>query len=61
MAVYPSTLLAASMQAMKSALDRIKTDKRQNVVLMDFFEQRNRIGFNEYYKASPRYEVSYRK
>ena len=61
MAVYPLTLLAASMQAMKLALDHIKTDTRQEASLMDFSELRNRVGFNEYYEASSRYETSYRK
>ena len=61
MAVYPLTLLAASMQAMKLALDHITTDTRQEASLMDFSELRNRIGFNEYYEASSRYETSYRK
>lgn len=61
MAVYPLTLLAASMQAMKLALDHIITDTRQEASLMDFSELRNRIGFNEYYEASSRYETSYRK
>jgi len=61
MAVYPLTLLAASMEAMKLALDHIKNDSRQDAGLMDFSELRNRIGFDEYYKASSRYETSYRK
>ena len=61
MAVYPLTLLAASMEAMKLALDHIKNDSRQDAGLMDFSELRNRIGFDEYYEASSRYETSYRK
>lgn len=61
MAVYPLTLLAASMEAIKLALDHIKTDSRQDAGLMDFSELRNRIGFDEYYEASSRYETSYRK
>ena len=61
MAVYPLTLLAASMEAMKLALNHIKNDSRQNAGLMDFSELRNRIGFDEYYEASSRYETSYRK
>ena len=60
MAVYPLTLLAASMQAMKQALDHIKTDTRQGADLMDFSELRNQIGFDEYYEASSRYETSNR-
>jgi 2-methylisocitrate lyase-like PEP mutase family enzyme len=61
MEVYPLTLLAASMEAMKLALDHIKTDSRQDAGLMDFSELRSRIGFDEYYQASSRYETSYRK
>ena len=61
MAVYPLTLLAASMEAMKLALDHIKNDSRQDAGLMDFSELRNRIGFDEYYEASSRYATSYRK
>jgi 2-methylisocitrate lyase-like PEP mutase family enzyme len=61
MAVYPLTLLAASMQAMKLALEHIKTDTRQNAGLMDFSELRHRIGFDDYYETSSRYETSYRK
>ena len=61
MAVYPLTLLAASMEAMKLALNHIKNDSRQDAGLMDFSELRNRIGFDEYYEASSRYETSYRK
>ena len=61
MAVYPLTLLAASMEAIKLALDHIKTDSRQDAGLMDFSELRKRIGFDEYYEASSRYETSYRK
>jgi 2-methylisocitrate lyase-like PEP mutase family enzyme len=61
MAVYPLTLLAASMQAMKLALVHIKTDTRQNAGLMDFSELRHRIGFDDYYETSSRYETSYRK
>ena len=48
------------MQAMKLALDHIKTDTRQGADLMDFSELRNRIGFDEYYEASSRYETSNR-
>lgn len=61
MAVYPLTLLAASMQAMKLALNHIKADTRQDAGLMDFSELRHRIGFDDYYEASSRYETSYRK
>ena len=60
MAVYQLTLLAASIEAMKLELDHIKTDSRQDAVLMGFSEPRNRIGFDEYYTASSRYETSYR-
>ena len=60
-AVYQLTLLAASIEAMKLELDHIKTGSRQDAVLMGFSEPRNRIGFDEYYTASSRYETFYRK
>ncbi|MEM1130614.1 MAG: isocitrate lyase/PEP mutase family protein [Pseudomonadota bacterium] len=52
-AVYPLSLLAASMQAMVMALRGIREDKR--VGLMGFDELRQRIGFEEYYETSERY------
>ena len=60
MAVYPLTLLAASMQAMKTALELMKADLRRDAGLMDFAELRTRIGFDAYYEASSRYETSHR-
>ena len=61
MAVYQLTLLAASIETMKLELDHVKTDSRQDAVLMGFSELQNRIGFDEYYTASSRYLTSYRK
>jgi len=60
-AVYQLILLAASIEAMKLELNHIKTGSRQDAVLMGFSEPRNRIGFDEYYTASSRYETFYRK
>lgn len=60
MAAYPLTLLVAPMKVIKLDLDHIKTDTRQNVDRMNCFELRNRIGFDYYYEASSRYEISYR-
>ena len=60
-AVYQLIFLATSVEAMKLDLDHIKTDSRQEAVMMGFSESRNRIGFDEYHTESSRYETSYRK
>lgn len=59
-AVYPLTLLSASMQAMKTTLELMKQDLPRNDGLMDFGELRERIGFDEYYEKSEKYESSRR-
>ena len=60
MAVYPLTLLAASMLAMKQALEQMQKDLPRDAGLMDFIELRSRIGFDDYYDVSSRYETSRR-
>lgn len=57
-AAYPLTLMAAAMQAMVSTLRSMRHDSRQN--LMDFAQLRKRIGFDDYYEASQKYETSKR-
>jgi len=60
MAVYPLTLLAASMLAMKQVLEQMQKDLPRDAGLMDFIELRSRIGFDDYYDVSSRYETSRR-
>ena len=59
-AAYPLTLLAASMQAMKTTLELMRDDLPRSDKLMDFAELRDRIGFNTYYETSQVYETSRR-
>ena len=59
-AAYPLTLLAASMQAMKTTLELMRDDLPRANKLMDFAELRDRIGFNTYYETSQVYETSRR-
>ena len=60
LAAYPLTLLAASMQAMKTTLELMRDDLPRSENLMDFEELRDRIGFNSYYETSQVYETSRR-
>ncbi len=60
LAAYPLTLLAASMQAMKTTLELMRHDLPRSENLMDFEELRDRIGFNSYYETSQVYETSRR-
>lgn len=59
-AAYPLTLMASAMQAMVHTLERLKSDQDRTADLMDFRELRERIGFNDYYEVSSRYETSRR-
>jgi len=58
-AAYPLTLMAAAMQAMVSTLRSMRDDARPG--LMDFVELRQRIGFDDYYEASEKYDTSKRE
>lgn len=60
-AVYPLTLLSASMQAMKTTLALMAKDLPRNDGLMDFDTLKQTVGFNEYYEASAQYESAHRK
>jgi len=60
-AVYPLTLLSASMQAMKTTLALMAKDLPRNDGLMDFDTLKQMVGFNEYYEASAQYESARRK
>ena len=59
-AAYPLTLMASAMQAMVGTLEKLKSDKDRTPDLMNFSELRERIGFNDYYAVSARYETSKR-
>lgn len=59
-AAYPLTLMASAMKAMTETLAMLKTDGDRGPLMMDFTELRDRIGFNDYYETSSRYETSKR-
>ncbi|WP_420412840.1 isocitrate lyase/PEP mutase family protein [Roseibium sp.] len=59
-AAYPLTLMASAMQAMTGTLAKLKADADRTPDLMNFSELRERIGFNDYYDLSSRYETSKR-
>lgn len=59
-AAYPLTLMASAMKAMVATLQQLKSDQDRTPDLMDFKELRDRIGFNDYYEVSAKYETSKR-
>lgn len=59
-AAYPLTLMASAMQAMVQTLAKLKSDNDRSADLMGFSELRDRIGFNDYYDVSAKYETSKR-
>ena len=60
MAVYPLTALSSAMKAMVDSLNKLKTDDDRSGNLMSFTELRKRVGFDDYYEVSSRYESSKR-
>ena len=60
MAVYPLTALSSAMKAMVDSLNKLKTDEDRSSNLMSFTELRKRVGFDDYYEVSSRYESSKR-
>ncbi len=59
-AAYPLTLMASAMKAMMTTLKQLKADADRTPDLMDFRELRQRIGFDDYYEVSAKYETSKR-
>ena len=60
MAVYPLTALSSAMKAMVDTLNKLKIDDNRSSNLMSFTELRKRVGFDDYYEVSSRYESSKR-
>ena len=60
MAVYPLTALSSAMKAMVDSLNKLKTDDDRSSNLMSFTELRKRVGVDDYYEVSSRYESSKR-
>ncbi len=60
MAVYPLTALSSAMKAMVDSLSKLKKDYDRSDNLMSFTELRKRVGFDDYYQISSKYETSKR-
>ncbi len=60
MAVYPLTALSSAMKAMVESLSKLKKDDDRSDNLMSFTELRERVGFDNYYQISSKYESSKR-
>ena len=54
------TALSSAMKAMVDSLTKLKTDSDRSNNLMSFEELRKRVGFDEYYETSSKYETSKR-
>ena len=60
MAVYPLTVMSSAMKAMIKSLDLLMKDEDRSDLLIDFKDLRKRVGFDEYYEISSKYETSKR-
>jgi len=60
LAVYPLTVMSSAMKAMTTSLNLLKKDEDRSELLLDFSDLRKKIGFDEYYEMSSKYETSKR-
>ena len=60
LAVYPLTVMSAAMKAMTSYLDLLFKDEDRSDLLLNFKDLRQRVGFDDYYEISSKYETSKR-
>jgi len=60
LAVYPLTVMSSAMKAMTNSLDLLMKDQDRSDFLLDFKDLRHRVGFNDYYEISSKYEASKR-
>jgi 2-methylisocitrate lyase-like PEP mutase family enzyme len=60
LAVYPLTVMSAAMKAMTSSLDLLFKDEDRSDLLLNFKDLRQRVGFDDYYETSSKYETSKR-
>jgi 2-methylisocitrate lyase-like PEP mutase family enzyme len=56
LAAYPLTLLSAAMKAMESALAELAAGRHPDVLLKDFADLREVVGFEDYYRDEDRYK-----
>jgi 2-methylisocitrate lyase-like PEP mutase family enzyme len=60
LAVYPLTVMSAAMKAMTSSLNLLFKDEDRSDLLLNFKDLRHRVGFDDYYEISSKYETSKR-
>ncbi|MDB2388166.1 isocitrate lyase/PEP mutase family protein [Alphaproteobacteria bacterium] len=60
MAVYPLTVMSSAMKAMIKSLNLLMKDEDRSDLLIDFKDLRKRVGFDDYYEISSKYETSKR-
>ena len=60
LAVYPLTVMSSAMKAMTNSLDLLMKDQDRSDFLLDFNDLRHKVGFNDYYEISSKYETSKR-
>ena len=60
LAVYPLTVMSSAMKAMTTSLNLLMKDEDRSELLLDFSDLRKKIGFDDYYEMSSKYETSKR-
>ena len=60
LAIYPLTVMSSAMKAMIKSLDLLFKDEDRSDLLLDFSDLRKKVGFDEYYEISSKYETSKR-
>jgi 2-methylisocitrate lyase-like PEP mutase family enzyme len=60
LAVYPLTVMSSAMKAMNNSLNLLMKDEDRSEFLLDFKDLRQRVGFDDYYEISSKYETSKR-
>ena len=60
LAVYPLTVMSSAMKAMTNSLNLLMKDEDRSGLLLDFSDLRQKIGFDDYYEISSKYETSKR-
>jgi len=60
LAVYHLSLMSSAMKAMIKSLNLLMKDEDRFELLLDFSDLRKKIGFDDYYEISTKYETSKR-
>ena len=58
--MYPLTVMSSAMKAMTNSLNLLMKDEDRSGLLLDFSDLRQKIGFDDYYEISSKYETSKR-